>query len=61
MRLALVVALTVGSASLFVARGNAAPQGGARSASDPALALAALDRKIADLDSEAVGRSSHLG
>ncbi len=61
MRLALVVALTVGSASLFVARSNAAPQGNARSASDPALALAALDRKIADLDSEEQSDKLELG
>jgi septal ring factor EnvC (AmiA/AmiB activator) len=36
----------------FVAVGRAAPLANAHPPSDPALALAALDRKIADLDSE---------
>jgi murein DD-endopeptidase MepM/ murein hydrolase activator NlpD len=61
MRLALVAAVTTGGALLLVARSHAAPLAGVRSASNPALALAALDRKIADLDSEEQSDKLELG
>jgi murein DD-endopeptidase MepM/ murein hydrolase activator NlpD len=61
MRLALACAVTMGGALLLVARSHAAPLAGVRSASNPALALAALDRKIADLDSEEQSDKVELG
>jgi len=61
MKRALVVAATVALASPFVASSHAAPLAGYRAAQDPALALAALDRKIADLDSEEQSDKQELG
>jgi len=61
MRRALVVAGVLAVASPFVASSHAAPPAGARPALDPALALAALDRKIADLDSEEQSDKQELG
>ncbi|MGO9835707.1 MAG: murein hydrolase activator EnvC family protein [Polyangiaceae bacterium] len=61
MRRAWVVATAVAAASPFVASSHAAPLAGARPSSDPALALAALDRKIADLDSEEQSDKQELG
>jgi len=60
MRRALVVAVAVAAFCPFVARSHAAPLAGTRPA-DPALALAALDRKIADLDSEEQSDKQELG
>jgi septal ring factor EnvC (AmiA/AmiB activator) len=62
MRRALLAAgAVIAVASPLVASSHAAPVAGARSATDPALALAALDRKIADLDSEEQGSKQELG
>jgi murein hydrolase activator len=61
MRRAWVVATAVAAASPFVASSHAAPLAVARPSSDPALALAALDRKIADLDSEEQSDKQELG
>ena len=62
MRRALLAAgAVIAVASPLVANSHAAPAAGARSATDPALALAALDRKIADLDSEEQASKQELG
>jgi murein DD-endopeptidase MepM/ murein hydrolase activator NlpD len=50
MRRAALVAAVVGAAAALAGRGHAAP--GSQLPADPALALAALDRRIADLDAE---------
>lgn len=61
MRRALFAAGAIAIASPFVASSHAAPLASVRSTSDPALALAALDRKIADLDSEEQSDKLELG
>jgi len=52
MKRSLVVAAVLGAAAIVAGDGRAAPATGGSLPSDPALALAALDRRIADLDAE---------
>lgn len=58
MRRAVLAAFVMAAASPLVAAGHAAVPTGA--SADPALALAALDRKIADLDSDELADKQEL-
>jgi murein DD-endopeptidase MepM/ murein hydrolase activator NlpD len=64
MRRVAAAALVLAAVLPLVESGHAAPQGGAELPSDPVLALAAMDRRIADMDvAEQSDKSelSHLG